>query len=743
MKSPIPELSTLQPYQNSPLADLPPPPSPPVPTSSAGGGANFLDIAKRHALVIVGIAAAYFGYSAWKVLNQDTLYQGNFQILVEPVNAENASLAAPTNGASNNAQRSAALDYPTQIAILKSPELLNEVIEELRQDYSQLSYGDLANQLDIKRLGETKMLQVTYQSEAADLTQSVLDALADKYLQYSLNERQTYLRQGLQFVGEQLDSLNADLNDLQNEFEAFQKQNNFVDPEMQSTRLNDSLTNLAQQQQELEASLVNIQAQAEVLQQDQGIEVLLEQDSAYQQLLAEVQAIDAQIAREITRFRSNNPAIETLEKQRANLLPLLEQQAERYIDTRLAEVTIQQQAVETQLESVKAKRDQLESQLQVLPSLNRAYGNIQRELEITNKSLTSFLETRQALQVEAAQQEIPWELVRQPVTAPMASNVAKSLAMALLTGLALGGAVAYALNKLDNTYHNSEDLKRAIKLPVLGVLPFNQQLFLTEGLTGKQRRRKLLSRLKALAIKASAKVSKSMSAIALSLLDEYDTSAEFIEALRMMHVNLLMKDTTRTARVVTISSAAPGDGKSTLALNWAEIAVSIGQRVLLIDAALRAPQLHQVLGLPNQLGLSTLLAQDLNLAQGIQQVRDNEKLYAVTAGPLVENPATLLSSPKLPQIIDYYRRIFDLIIIDTPAIGGLADAAMVNRHTDGLILVVRLEQTNKTVLAQAVETIESNHNAVLGMVINGHKGHNLALREATLSSEMTSQTESL
>jgi polysaccharide biosynthesis transport protein len=229
-----------------------------------------------------------------------------------------------------------------------------------------------------------------------------------------------------------------------------------------------------------------------------------------------------------------------------------------------------------------------------------------------------------------------------------------------------------------------------------------------------------------------------MSAIALSLLDEYDTSAEFIEALRVMHVNLFM-NAPHNSRVVTISSAAPGDGKSTLALNWAEVAVSMGQRVLIIDGVLRAPQLHQVLGLPNQIGLSTLLSQDLNLAEAIQQVRDHEKLYAVTAGPLVENPATLLSSSKFPQLIAYYRKIFDLIIIDTPAMAGLADATMINRHTDGLILTLRLDHTNKAVIAQTVETLESNHNDVLGMVINGHKGHNLALREATLSSGMASQ----
>ncbi|MEO1181248.1 MAG: Wzz/FepE/Etk N-terminal domain-containing protein, partial [Cyanobacteria bacterium J06636_28] len=92
-----------------------------------GGNGQWIGLIRRRALVIITVATAFFGYSAWSALNQETQYAGGFQILVEPVNADNASLAAPTN----QPQRGAGLDYPTQIAILKSPELLGKVVEEL------------------------------------------------------------------------------------------------------------------------------------------------------------------------------------------------------------------------------------------------------------------------------------------------------------------------------------------------------------------------------------------------------------------------------------------------------------------------------------------------------------------------------------------------------------------------------------------------------------------------------------
>lgn len=739
MQGPLSQFSPLEFRENgmSTVGSSVPAPLPAVPPQNEEGLGQYLGLVKRRALVILGVAATFFAYSAWKTLNQATQYTGNFQILVEPVNAENANLAFPSGVSGRSSQGASQLDYPTQIAILRSPELLGAVLEELQSTFPNLSYGALASQVNIRRLGETKLLQITYQSDDATRTQAVLDALAQKYLEYSLNERQTYLRQGLQFVDGQLTSLREQLDELQNRLEAFQRRNNFIDPETQSEQISGRISALQTQQQELEQQIAAAQTRMTILQQESGIQVTLEQDPAYQEFLSRIREIDAQIAIELTRFQRNNPAIQNLEQQRENLLPLLEQQAEKYLDTRLAEVTLQLQSLNTQLEAAQQAEANLENQLQIIPALSRQYNNLQKELEITNASLTSFLETRQALQVEAAQREIPWELVEEPVTFPLASNIAKELLTGLLMGLALGGAIAFALDKLDNTYHSTEELKAKVKLPVLGVLPFNQQLFLNEGddLSGRRRKRKLISRLRVALIRASAKVSKSVSFIALSLLDEYDSSAEFVESLRVIHTNLQTNRNLPAQKAIAISSAVPGDGKSTLALNWAQTAAAMGQRVLLIDGVLRNPELHQILELSNHFGLSNLLSETGEPDEAIQEVGRGAKFYALTAGPAVDNPASLLNSSQAQTLFSHLTQSFDLVIIDTPPMLGLADATIINRYVDGLVLVVRLDKTNKGLLQQTLENLQNLGLSVLGLVINGDKGHNLALREATLGSD--------
>ena len=704
---------------------------------------NFRDILgmlRRRSWVIAGVAAAFIGYSAWSILGEENQYAGNFQILVEPVNMENANLAAPDAGLGRSRGRSS-LDYPTQISVLKSPDLVNQIVERLRPTYPGLSVGAVANNLNINRIRDTKILEVSYQSNTAARTQAVLEETADVFLQYSLNERQTYLRQGLQFVDQQLNDLQGQVDELQTQLELFRQNNNLVDPDLQSNQISSRIAELEQRKIDLQQQIAGTVAQADVFLDDTGLGLALDQDAVYQQLLSQSRALDVEISQELTRFNASNPRIQVLQQQRNNLAPLLRERELEFLEKRLAEGALQAEALETQLQVVDSALGNLQGQFQLVPALSREYANIQRQLEITTASLTRFLETRQQLQVEAAQQEIPWQVVREPSIAVIASNVTNALMTRILMGIGLGIGAAFVLEKLDPTFHSAAELQRKLKLPLLGTLPFNQQLYLDQTLgSGQQRRRKLLSRMRLWLVKTSAKFSKSMSFIALSLLDEFDTSAEFVEALRVLHTNLQMLKRSRPMRCLVLTSAAPGDGKTTAAVNLAKTAASLGQRVLLIDASLRNPQLHQAFNLPNAYGLSSILSHGLHPKRALQQVSPDEALYVITAGPAHPDPATLLASPRLTPMMAACKRAFDLVIVDTPAVLGLADAMLMAQHGDGTILVARLGQTHGHLVKQATEQIQSLEGTLLGLVANGEKGHNLPLRQTVSEGVDTEDT---
>jgi capsular exopolysaccharide synthesis family protein len=691
---------------------------------------QYLEIAQRRAIVITGVAIAALAFSIWSALNQKPTYMGNFQLLVEPVNGKN-ELSQLTND--NQSSKPSELDYDTQIQVLTSPELLQKPIQKLQASYPDLSYGSVIGGLKVVRLKETKIIEVDYQSADPGKTYAVLEQLSKAYLEYSLNEQQTYLRQGIQFVNKQIPPLQKQVNDLQDKLQDFRQKYGFIEPDTETANLTSQATALDQQLTTIQQSIVRARSDLNILNQENGALTVLSNSANYQNIVNQIQQVDSQIAIESTRFRPGNLNIQVLEEKKANLLPLLRQEASRVLDAKQAEALTQIQSLEIQAQAIAQAKTKLQQQIIQLPVLTREYTNLQSELQLATESLKRFLETRQSLQVEAAQQELPWQLIKepsQPYAAPL--NVSRSLLLGVIGSLVAGFAAALLLEKLDTTYHTAEALAKDVHLPILGIIPFDEQLAVTPGVTAKRkkRRRKSLIRMVRSFIKSLSKLSqKGLSALAIS--DTYDSASDLMEAMRVLNTNLQMlsQSSDRPIRSLIISSAMPGDGKSTVAFNWAKTAVAMGQRVLLVDADLRRPQIHAQLNLNNDQGLSDLLSGQLNPMNVIQRVAPDEKLYVLPAGQLHPDPASLLSSQRARQLLEKTHQLFDLVIYDTPPLVGLADTNLLARYANGLVLVVGLGKTDRTILKKAIDDLKAFKIPTLGLIANGQRGYTSPLKE--------------
>ena len=169
---------------------------------------------------------------------------------------------------------------------------------------------------------------------------------------------------------------------------------------------------------------------------------------------------------------------------------------------------------------------------------------------------------------------------------------------------------------------------------------------------------------------------------------------------------------------MVVSSAAPGDGKTTTALHLAQAAALMGQRVLLVDANLRLPQLHTRLGLPNRQGLSNLLSQNLNHNDVIQQSPLQDNLFVLTSGQLLPDSIRLLASTRMQHLMMQFQAVFDLVIYDTPHLVGIADANFLADNTDGVLMVVALGQTKLSEAMQVLDGLNSLRLPILGVVAN-------------------------
>ena len=305
---------------------------------------QLLLVVRRRALTIAGVAIAVTSAVGFWTLNQTPKYESNFQLLVEPVTEQgNLNKLTQVRGP-NNEVLDSTLDYDTQIQVLRSPKLMAAIIEEIkkRYKYDDVSYESLisSNQLKISQLEKTKILEVRYRDTDPAKVKNILHEVARGYLRYSLLERQTNLEKGIEFVKTQLPQLRDRVDKLQGQLQAFRQQNNLLDPESQSQQLSTRVSAITQQQLDTEVKLREAHSLYTTLSNqlgsspDQAIATSsLSEAPRYQQLLNQLQDVEAKIAKESARFTEDSPTIQALRNQQRNLLPLLQQESQKVLGT--------------------------------------------------------------------------------------------------------------------------------------------------------------------------------------------------------------------------------------------------------------------------------------------------------------------------------------------------------------------------------------------------------------------------
>lgn len=701
-------------------------------TASSQGGLNLgplLRTIQRKILLIVGLTGAA-GMAANQFLIQEptATYQGHFQMLVEPVSSTD-KLADPltlTRTQGNPNENLFSLDYPTQLQILQSPEILDEIVNQVQAEYPKFSLQDIQKNLTVERLaGEnkrfdvTKILEIKYKGSDPDLVELVLEETAKRYEKYSVEERSSGIQEGVKFIDAQLPDLERRVNSYQTELQNLQQDYQLVNPETRAQelyeqiRVLESQSNEAQRQlQELRTQYVNLQAQLNFTPNEALAASALSEAPNRTQLLASLAEIEREIAKQSAVYNDNTPEMQLLLQQRANIQQLLDQETQQVLGensanlspnssvlgfqssirqqliSQLVDVSNQIEMLEVRLAGLQESQSRFERQAQVLPSISRRYAELQQKLELANGNLKRFLEQREKLLLESAQDNVPWEVISRPkIEETIEDNSQKTLMMGIVGGLVAGLVLAILLEKIHNIFYSIDDLKDTIKNPILGIIPRQKRKSVFELFSSSQQKQ-----------------------------------SRFMDAFDVLYANVRFLYGDSSLRSLAVCSAESGDGKSTVALHLAQTIASMGQKVLIVDANLRHPQLHQSLGLPNQKGLSNLLT-DNRIAPSIliQQSQMTDNLFALTAGTPTAAAIKLLGSAQMRHIVDELQKTFDLVIYDTPQLRDYTDASFLSGHLDGLILVVGIAKTHQSVTQDVLAQLDKFRLPCLGVVANHAK----------------------
>jgi exopolysaccharide transport family protein len=405
----------------------------------------------------------------------------------------------------------------------------------------------------------------------------------------------------------------------------------------------------------------------------------------------------------------SNPFIQQLKGQAADLQRQRAALAEKYGEKHPEMIRLRSQIAETDakiqgeiakvVQSVRNEYEAAQSQEKSLVvaleqqkteamALNRKgidYGVLQRDANTNRQMFDSLLQRAKETGVSAELKSSNIRIVDAAIvpTSPISPNKLRNLLVAFFGGGMFALGLAFFFEYLDNLVKSPEEIKHYFGLPFLGLVPV---------LDGKDRS-------------------------AEDALLHADTPAPFAEAFRGIRTNVLFSSAEEGGHSVVVTSTGPGEGKTLVATNLAVALAQAGQRVLLLDADLRKPRVHEVFHEPRVPGLSNVLVGDAKASDAVRpgQVAN---LWLLLSGVKPPNPAELLASRRFKDFLATLEEHFDWVIIDSPPVMAVTDASVIAHVAKGVIFVVRCEHTNRHTASTALEQLESAKAKFLGGILN-------------------------
>ncbi len=742
-----------------------------VPDNAAlGSGLESEDLSFRQAIrivrkryrIILLILAVFLGLIVLASLILPAQYEARSTIELQPNQSDPMSGQLGEVASSLTGQSDLKTDLATAENIFQDPLLGTEVLERLHVEDREAAAGlpfwsrsvipDKAHRkplnedantreyllkkfekkLSILEVPDSRLLQITFRDPDTKFSADVVNTIVDQFIKDTLNRRNVVTLQASEWMANQLNDLRKQVEAAQQKLVDFQKKSGFIavpsmgmaagshasggvpqasgGPELHSPLLDRLLA--------LNASLV--QAQANTITMEAVYRVAQTQDpnaiaamagslsagtggstgqlnmlSGLLALRAQEIGLKQQLAATFDMYGPKNPHVADLNHQIDYLEGEMKQEDARILATaasnfRLAQVT--ESGIRNEVDELIHQADGINDSAVRLAVLQQEADSTR---ELYEDLFTKLQEARMAEETQASNVAVISEAL--PTAKPKFPNWFLNIAVGIGGGLVLGVVVAFVRETLDDTIVTTAQIENLTHLAVLGLIPQFES-----GAARMERKEPL----------AGENVSKFSDPV----MDAPRSQAA--EAYRSLRTTILLSQPGSPPRKLLLSSALPREGKSTTSYSLATSFALMGKRVLLIDADMRRPSLHQRAGVPNRKGLSTLLTSTASPDDVIFSFPNVENLFLIPAGLAPPNPTELLASPVFGALIDSLSIQFDHILIDSPPALLVADPVIIAAKVDGVIVVVRSGAATRATLLRVTENMLRNKANLLGFVLN-------------------------
>ncbi|KMQ52224.1 capsular exopolysaccharide family protein [Chitinispirillum alkaliphilum] len=367
---------------------------------------------------------------------------------------------------------------------------------------------------------------------------------------------------------------------------------------------------------------------------------------------------------------------------------------------------------EAELELFKRRLDSYENAIQTykqgnphMLSESLELIRLQRSREVYENIYNILLSKAEEQRIKSRSSGMGLKIVDMPEMpqAPMPKNEAGYYTLGILLGLGLGISLAFLAEYNDTTIKTNEDVEKYLRLSVLGTIPHivcNKKKDIEVRRFSSKKKDKL-----------------TVNQYPRQVFTFTGDDSVITEAYRSLRTNLSFVSPDNPVQTVLLTSAGPGEGKSLTVSNLAMAYAQMGKKILLVDADLRRPVQHHIFGMKREPGFSELFIDNPDYEKIIRPT-GRENLYLISAGIFTPNPAELVGSQKMVQIIDDLKARFDMIFFDTPPIIAVTDAALLGTKVDGLLMVIKSHHTDRDIAYRAMNSLKNIGVKIYGTVLN-------------------------
>ena len=608
----------------------------------------------------------------------------------------------------------------TESEIIRSYPIVIKTITTLKltdNQGKQLSLEVFLKKLKLKTVRGTDVMQLSYKSTNPQEAADVVNSLMKYYLESNVRTNRTEARSAREFLSKQLPEVEHRVTKAEMNLRRFKENNRVValDVEAKTSleslgKLNESIT---QSQGELAAALTrSVALQNEMkLGTQQAVDLsTLSQSPGVQQVLTEYQKTQSELAVARSLYTGDNPKVVDLAMKETSLKKLLEERVgqtvgnfeslskqnlqigelKQVLTQDLVKSEVERLALTKQIEELQRVFIVNRRRLDSLPRLEQQQLQLQRQLTVAQITYQEFLKQFQLVQVLENQNVGNSRIISGALVPerPISPKIPLNLALGGFLGVILGAGTALLLESMNQSLKNIEEANRLLGFPLLGTIPQYGEKNPTNRQEGRQD---------------------------LPLLD--NPYSPVSTSFEMLQTNLGFTVSDKELRVILVTSATPGEGKSFVAANLALAAAYVGRRVLLVDADMRRPRQHRIWEIHNLLGLSNILVGQAQLENAVQEV--SPLVNMLPAGKIPPNPVALLDSQRMADLVEEASQDYDFVIIDSPPLTAVTDPLLIGKYVDGLLLVVRPGQVEYSAVTAAKSLLEQARVPILGMVVNG------------------------